>query len=114
LIFTDIEGGLTMPCDRITRMTVKLKAADREILKAALKDLGYTFSETDSQLSFYSNRGVVVINKKGEATINDSNQGIINEINVAYSKQVVARTAARFKLIQTKTGQTQGKLLWRH
>ena len=83
-----------MPCDSIVYNTLELKAADRALLIAALKELGFTVADYPI-LTAYRNELTVNISN-GQIRVRAGYESVVPEIRAAYSRQVVKSAAAKF------------------
>jgi hypothetical protein len=80
-----------MPCWQITRMEVKFKAQNRQLLDAAIKALGWRVVGKQDSLRIYTDRSAEIeVNLPAEkATIVNGDQNVLNQLNRAYSQQVL-------------------------
>ena len=87
------------PCDSIVFNTLELKAADRALLIAALKELGFTIADTITAdypiLTAYRNELTVNISD-GQIRVRAGYERVVPEIRSAYSRQVVKSAAVKF------------------
>jgi hypothetical protein len=108
-----------MPCDQIRYCRVSLKAANRDILVRALNNLGYDATIVNGNLFATVNGYRVTFNKDNSFSIPERRVGnkdeLINEINRAYSKEVVEQVAKNFDLefVSTSDDELEGELAFR-
>lgn len=79
-----------MPCYQVNYMTVELNAADLDLLKDALKALGYEFTETNGVIRV---KGTSIVIEKGKATFAPYDKNKINLIKIQYSKEAVKKAS---------------------
>lgn len=84
-----------MPCYSVRTMKVKIQAADRGLLKKALLSLGYQVDSDKETIWARRNRDSITITKN-EVTLKQGLEKLVDEINIAYSRVVIAETAELF------------------
>jgi len=93
-----------MPCFTVQRMSVKIEAADRDLLEAAIKRLGLSYIRDGNDFSI---KGISIT--RSQAWLESpAYQDKLNEIKRAYSQQVVHKTMMQKKWVgswkSTRTG----------
>lgn len=90
-----------MPCYQINTLSVEIQAADRDLLKRALKKLGLDYRELKTGLDVYCGLGTIQI-RKDKATLVPQLQDTLNEIKRAYSMEVIEEGAAAYSWTVTE------------
>lgn len=104
-----------MPCYQVNLLSVKIEAADKELLEKAIKKLGFSYVR-DKYNVFTINvsdsgvYGTIIINNT-TARIKPGLQKKLNEIKQAYSEQVIAAAAEEFSW--TVTEDEEGQIVLR-
>ena len=81
-----------MPCYTVQLNTVKLTAADPDLLKAAVLDLGHPFTRTGAKIRLSTPSGQVTIEGgvlKSSSLSVEALEALRNDIQQAYSRQAV-------------------------
>lgn len=81
-----------MPCYQVNLMSVEIAASDRDLLKRALKKLGFSYTETKKTIRVQAGYQTITI-EEDRATLPASLQGELNRIKKAYSEEVVEEAA---------------------
>lgn len=90
-----------MPCYSVNTLSVEIQAADRELLKRALKKLGLSYRELRSGLDVYSTLGTINI-RNDKATLIPRLQSTLNDIKRAYSVEVIEQGAEDYNWTVTE------------
>ena len=98
-----------MPCWEVNVMSIELKAADRDLLAAALNDMGVKFVREPSGDFNLPFEGIQI--GRDSVQCRPKHQGLVNRIKQAYSRQIVRKAAKYFKW--TVTAKSDGKLVVR-
>jgi len=77
-----------MPCWEINTMSVKIEAADKDLLTEAAKDIGLYMSRYRQGITY----GPILI-ENGTAQVSERDMPLLNQLKVAYSKKVVEKVA---------------------
>ena len=96
-----------MPCHEIRTINVDLKMVDKDLLKKALDNLGFTYNETENGFIIFSNKFSTRIKldlKTGQANMAESDQKYLNKIKQEYSKAAIEKISEKRKWILKKTG----------
>jgi len=86
-----------MPCYEVNRISVKIEAADRQLLEAAIKSLGFPYVR---DLNDFAVAGISITGSRAWLE-SPKYQDKLNAIKRAYSKQVVAKKMAQKKWVGT-------------
>jgi len=87
-----------MPCDQIILNEVEFQAADRDLLKKALEELGMTILRTaqDGTIVFRTRNWTNGRITNDRIVIDQREAGLVDKIKQGYSTQVVKAAARRF------------------
>lgn len=94
------------PCDSITYNTLELKAADRELLIAALKELGFEVADHGRVLNA-SRGGLSVAIRDGQVRVQAGYEQVVRDIRAGYSRQVVRSASRKFGWALKQTQQNK-------
>lgn len=94
-----------MPCNSITYNTLELKAADRDLLIAALKELGFTVQ--GNQVIAAHRQGIIVEIADGSVRVRKGYEQVVKDIRAAYSRQVVQAASQKFGWALKRTQQNK-------
>lgn len=84
-----------MPCYSVNLLSVKIEAADRDLLEKALKRLKLTFTrQKDNFYITYGNANISI--EADRARLPTQLQNNLNEIKQAYSMEVIETAAETF------------------
>jgi len=95
-----------MPCWEVQSLSVEFHAEHLDLLKAALKALGISFTATADGLLL--GNGMTLDLKSGRATLDAAQQQQLNAIKREYSRQAIKRAALRNRWNVRAHSQTQG------
>ena len=105
-----------MPCYTVKRMSIDLNAANFELLKKAAVGLGAVnamLDEKNKTLRFTVDGSYVYV-ADGKITVNAGQEGVVDRLKVAYTREVLKSASARFKNIGLEQkSETKGVLKWR-
>lgn len=76
-------------------LSIEIQAADRELLKRALKKLNLQYKELKSGLDIYAGLGTIQI-RDNKATLPSQLQDTLNSIKRGYSMEVIEEGAAAY------------------
>lgn len=82
-----------MACWTLQKVTINLKAADEDILLAGLRAAGFTVAQRGGRVYGKNSKGVSYEIFGGNVEVDPGQEHIGNEINRAYSHEVLRRTA---------------------
>ena len=105
-----------MPCNTIVKNSVAIKATNRALLKAGIADLGWTVvRESKEVLTVRAQNGVPVEIRQAQnkAIVEKGQEGLVDQIKQAYSRQVVTSTARRYGFQFRQTGKNEYELVKR-
>lgn len=84
-----------MPCYEVNKVSVAFKAAHADLLEKAIQSLGWThakdFNATDT--TYVLGNGIRLNLTTGQATVNQGQQPMLNELKRAYSHQAIKMAA---------------------
>lgn len=84
-----------MPCHQINLMSVKIEAADRNLLEQALQKLKLKYTRNGRKFVINVGSQTITINENS-ATLPISMQNTLNDIKQQYSKEVVMEAASQY------------------
>lgn len=88
-----------MPCYQVRTVSVKFSVKHVSLLERAAKKLNLNFE----QCGRLCRVGPIIVDlEKGEATVTE--QGLLNQLKVAYSKEAIAMVARQFNWSMQNTG----------
>jgi len=88
-----------MPCYQVRTVSVKFSVKHVPLLERAAKKLNLNFEQRGRLCRV----GPIIVDlEKGEATVTE--QGLLNQLKVAYSKEAIAMVARQFNWSMQSTG----------
>src|SRR5262245_9714516 len=99
-----------MPCHTIKTITMELQAADRQLLKKALRSIDVTVDYESGGIIFgHYGYGRLQIHKN-RIVVDEGYQSLVGKIRVAYTRQVTERDVRKngFRMQYTNKDRTLG------
>lgn len=91
-----------MPCYEVNTISLELKTANKDLLHAAIKSLGFTITEIKNGIIVHTPQGDITI-ANGTATSTMRNaEDWINKVKQAYSMQTIEYVAKKYKFTVTE------------
>lgn len=103
-----------MPCYQVQTVSVEFKIAHRDLLDKALKTLGWAFVNNGQHYTIClspTSRNILLDLGTGKATLNNDQQGKLNELKQAYAMEAIKLATQSVGWRVNLTTKTTGQLV---
>ena len=97
-----------MPCYEVRLVSVEFKAAHRDLLLQALKELGLSYREDENTI--YVGGGIQIDLARQQVRCASERRDLVNQIKQQYSAVVLKRVAEKKKWSVSASGKNKFKL----
>jgi hypothetical protein len=82
-----------MPCYQVNKVSVSFTAAHADLLEKAMQSLGWQYDWNVAKTFYRLNNGIELNLTTGQASVNQGQQPLLNELKRAYSHQAIKMAA---------------------
>ena len=93
-----------MPCYEVNTMSVKIEAADRDLLEKALDRLKLKYQRNNDNFAISTSYGTINISST-KATLDRRDQATLNKIKQAYATEVIEEGARKYNWTLVEEGE---------